>query len=286
LREFAATYAPRLELAASSPAPRAKAASLILRDRLGYVGANSLGLAQIQDDLARDGARPELRKTLPLLLPGIGAAAFHGLIRTAYAVEIDHREELAAGLSYWALRYLPLSQDLPREGAREVEDWLTRIEDRLAGWRAGKGLIFERMIEAAQTAAFGESVEGLRVAADTLQRLSILAVDRYLQTQDFTILHLITSCHALRLLMPWCEAPDVALRWYALAYAAALVASETRTQQSASNAIEAKPWSTLIERAVDSENEHVIKLVYTCRAEGEHYADDRYRFAATVATSN
>ena len=56
----------------------------------------------------------------PLLAPAATAAAFHGLIRTGHAVRAlrradtpARRDELAAGLAYWASRYveLPTSPD-------------------------------------------------------------------------------------------------------------------------------------------------------------------------------
>ena len=52
----------------------------------------------------------------------------------------------------------------------------------------------------------------------TLQRLAELAARTYAATRDFTVLHLVTSAHALRLLLP--QLPDEAARAAALqAYA-------------------------------------------------------------------
>ena len=58
--------------------------------------------------LERDGEDAVLRNVLPALLPGVAAGAFHGLIRTAHAVEAGHRGELASGLAYWAWRWQPM----------------------------------------------------------------------------------------------------------------------------------------------------------------------------------
>ncbi len=55
----------------------------------------------------RDGVDATLRTLLPDLLPGVAAAAFHGLIRTAHAVQSGHADEVAAALAYWAWRWLP-----------------------------------------------------------------------------------------------------------------------------------------------------------------------------------
>ena len=138
------------------------------------------------------------------------------------------------------------------------------------------------MCDAAATPLFSAHIDGLQLAPDTLQRLSALAAERYLQSRNFTVLHLLTSCHALRLLMPSTETPDLMLRWYALAYAAGLVASGTRP--AGATAARPQPWGDVIARAIASDNDHVVKLVYTCREEAAHYADDRYRCVATLAT--
>src|SRR5262249_16932595 len=57
--------------------------------------------------IAERGAADALREALVLLLPGAGAAAFHGLIRTGHAVLAGHEGELAAGLAHWAASCRP-----------------------------------------------------------------------------------------------------------------------------------------------------------------------------------
>ena len=61
----------------------------------------------------------------PRLLPGLVAAATHGVIRTGHAVEAlltdgetaDHLAELAHGLAYWAARWQPVPGGGPEPGA-------------------------------------------------------------------------------------------------------------------------------------------------------------------------
>ena len=60
----------------------------------------------------------------PRLLPGLAAAATHGVIRTGHAVEAlltdgetpDHLTELAHGLAYWAARWQPVPGTDPGPG--------------------------------------------------------------------------------------------------------------------------------------------------------------------------
>jgi Questin oxidase-like len=280
LREFELAYASRLKLATGSSAIGFASFSQI---PLGKMEAFYATRAQFQDELVRNGTDAELRKLLPVLLPGVGAAAFHGLIRTAYAIEASHTGELASGLAYWACRYLPLRKQMPKSGVVDVENWAARIEDPLAAWSSNKNLIFERMLDVSREQVFIDAVDGLHTGPDTLQRLSAMAAQRYLQTQDFTVLHLITSCHALRLLMPWISEPDAAVRWYALAYAAGLLASRARGPYPPIAALDSEPWESLAQRAIASNDDHVIKLVYTCQQEAVHYGDALYRRVAALA---
>ena len=64
------------------------------------------------DAVACDGAHTTLRESLPDLMPGVAAAALHGVIRTAHAVESGHAGELAEALAYWAWRWQALALSL------------------------------------------------------------------------------------------------------------------------------------------------------------------------------
>src|SRR5216117_3952855 len=57
--------------------------------------------ADMRQRIAQEGWEPVLRAMLPELAPGLSAAAFHGLIRTAMGVVGKHEGEIAAGLAYW-----------------------------------------------------------------------------------------------------------------------------------------------------------------------------------------
>ena len=56
-----------------------------------------------------------LRAHVPALLPGVGGAAFHGVIRLAYAIEVSSPSRIAAGLAYLAEVARPLRDLVPGE---------------------------------------------------------------------------------------------------------------------------------------------------------------------------
>ncbi len=226
-----------------------------------------------------------LRTALSALLSGSGGAAFHGLLRTAYAVDSGHAGELAAGLAYWTGRHLPLAARLP-EDPREIDvaAWAARLHRAVPRPSAPRPLIFERMSDAAATPGFVSAAGDLRPTSSTLRDLAALAGRCYLASRDFIVLHLVTSCHGLRTLMPYLDEPEVALRHCACAFGAALIASGVAPVVTAPPVVPLA-WSELTAQARRSDDEHVNKLVYTCLREARAYGDDSYRQIATLAVA-
>ena len=238
--------------------------------------------------LASEGAGDVLRQVLPALLPGCGAAAFHGLIRTAYAVQTAHRQELADGLAYWACRWLDLGpRDGPQRSGRALRP-ATALKG-LAVALSGHGLIFVRMQAAAHDPHFAPAVARLQVDERSLERLARHAAALYASSGDFTALHLLTSAHALRVLMPFVDAPLPALRAYWRAFAAGVAASgvgaagAAGATSGAGQAPAARDWHDLLPLALASTDEHLIKIVDSCREEERAYGGDAWRRAATRA---
>ena len=284
LHGFAAVYVQRLvAMAATSPLPAWQGEDWLTRrgDPAAYPELRTF----FAHWLRRDGKAAVLRAALPALVSGSGGAAFHGLLRTSYAVDSGHTGELAAGLAYWACRHLPLAEGLPDEPTEgDVFAWAERLHRTIPRPAADRPLIFQRMADVAAPPGFAATAGDLLPTSTTLRELAALAGRCYLGSRDFTVLHLVTSCHGLRLLMPHLDEPEQALRHYALAFGAALIASGT-APDVAGPSVEPLAWSELTARACRSDKDHVIKLVYTCLRESQAYGDDSYRQMATLAVS-
>src|SRR5450759_1038958 len=85
------------------------------RDALGVPRRVADWELYLQDQLAEDPWQHVLARWWPRLLPGLAAAATHGVIRTSHAARslaaAETRErvaELARGLAYWAASYLEI----------------------------------------------------------------------------------------------------------------------------------------------------------------------------------
>lgn len=236
-------------------------------------------------EISAHGASATLRAVLPTLIGGVGGNAFHGLIRTASAISASHDRELAAGLAHWACVHMPLEPPAPpREmGVRDpdLRDWLAELRAASAGWKSDAGLIADRMLEYSQTAAFQRYSQRLAVNDNTLRELATIALEHYLRSRSFTVLHLITGTYAMRILSPYFVDPLAAAHHYAIAFAAGVAASGINAE-AANLPVTPKSWPTLKDAACNADDEHVIKLTYACMEEFEVTGDERYRLAASL----
>jgi len=146
-------------------------------------------------------------------------------------------------------------------------------------------MITPRMRAFAQTAAFRDGADRLVLHDGTLRELAAQALAIYLRTRNFTVLHLITSAHALRLIAPWLEAPLVAVRHYAHAYAAGVAASGV-DMSAPLIAVNVLPWQDVLRAGIASDDEHVVKLVYACHEEWQVTGDAGYQRAASLVVSD
>ena len=268
LSEFYVGYVRRF----NTPAPAAQAPApdwLALRGRIDGFAALWARFAAM---LARNDRDAVLREALPHLLSGVGAAAFHGVIRTAHAVESEHTGELAAALAYWAARWMLLAPpDTVLPDIDKVEDWLDALDARMRqdapAWRSPAALIAGRMRDATGTTAYRGVAGRLRTAgrdpSALLHDLALCAAARYAATRNFTVLHMATAARAARVLAPWLPADQAALAplWHAVAAAslASGVATAAPVQAPADTRL---GWPELRARGLASDDDHVIKLVH------------------------
>lgn len=257
LTHFDAIYSQRLR-----PAPPAQSwpAGTPWAERLGDPGSWPAYRDLFRHWLQSEDAGIVLNQALPRLMRGCGGAAFHGLIRTAYAVEAQHRQELADALAHWACAWLDLGE-APANAAPDTESDLEAALHRLPVVPSTAGLIAERMAVAAADPRFERAVHGLRVNEHALPRLALLAAEAYAQSDNFTALHLVTSAHALRLLLPFTDAPAAAVAFYARAFLAGVCGARL----SVAPPVPLLPWPQIVQRALASDDDHVVKLVFSAR---------------------
>ena len=283
LAAFAQRYAARLRRApAAEPWPGGEAWKSRLGDPRAWPAYRSL----FNEWIDHEGAPAVLAQALPALLRGVGAAAFHGPIRVAYALDAGHSNELADALAYWACRWFDLGE-LPA-GGREHDPAPVLAALQIA--RPKRPLIAERMALVAEQPAFMPAAASLQIDREaTLARLAELAARLYAASDNFTALHLVTSAHAMRVLLPWLEPEEqsTALGHYWLAYAAGHGASGLNDSgRSTLPRAPLQAWPALIECALASDDDHLIKLIDSCRQQERAYGGAVWREAASRAVAS
>lgn len=290
IHEFIAAYSARFQ--GQAPAQRGALLS-DWRQALGQFDAFADLRLSFELELARLGRDAVLARALPVLLPGVSAVAFHGLIRTAHAVEGGHESELAAALAYWACRWQNLPPPPPPTSEPgqdlDVAAWSQALVDGARGWRSEAPLIFLRMQAASATPVYAELAHRLKPEAEISQRvaqLASLALGYYLDSGNFTVLHMITGLRALRVLLPWLPQAmhsDPALqRLLDQAFVAAYLAGRVQPRPPPGEASPGLPWPALAAAACRSRDDHAIKLVHACGDEMAVYGDTRYLQAAAL----
>jgi hypothetical protein len=226
----------------------------------------------------------------PRLLPGVAAAATHGVIRVGHAVralladgdDAVHVVELAHGLAYWAARWQPVpgaasGLGLPAPGGAPVlsaADALAAVP-RIADQ---SGDVRERLTQLASLPGWPAALEAPRIPASApeirswLADLADAATIRYLsygQGNAVMLVHSATAPGAILRTLPALEteqwAPSLAASWAAAAaltavYAPAAPAARTDLPGPPDGS---QPAEDTFARAVDHGDEHVIKFADT-----------------------
>jgi len=282
LSRYARRYAGQLE-------PLRPPQSAIARGEeghgLGQADAFPAWLARFENEIDARGSARVLNDWVDRLFPGVSGGAFHGAIRVAYAVEAGSAAELAHALAYWAAAWQPLGDAPVFAGSLAPAEVLARIaaDPAFAGRRPAGSNIAERTAAAADDAALRAQVGTTDPGQVHLDALSQAALRAFAGSGDFTALHMVTGVHAARALLAYSANADRAAAhlWQALA-AAFAGAGSPRLGGWADDAGGDEDWIVLRERAARCEDEHDVKLAYTCWREWQRTGDDLYRRAASA----
>jgi len=271
LRQFAAFYEKRLRLQApGEPLPNED-----WREALGQRRYESALAAKFEEDRRRYGTPALLRDIIPDLTSGLASEAFHGAIRTAYAVDSGDDVDVAGALAAWVTGFSEFAGPSGEKRFTSAADAFAAIaaDDRFAEPIEGRS-IDGRLAKVNALTVFGDyraSIEHV-----VLSDLALIAARIFIATGDFAALHLVTACHAVRILDSFL-APS-ALDVLANAMLAAYVV------------IGRPPLATAIIdddaglalRASKSDDDHDLKLVYCCLQEEAHYKSGLHRTAAAA----
>jgi hypothetical protein len=234
--------------------------------------------------ISQEGRDAVLRSELERLVAGMGSGAFHGAIRTAYALESGSEREMAHALAYWSLAFAPLPEPPAFTGRESPVEVLASIagDRRFAKRRFPGNNIAERLANAAKHPEFATLVARVDPDKLDLDSLAAAVVRVYAASNDFTMLHGITGTHAFGLLAPHATQLPRALGhlWQALV-AAYLGAGSPAVERDALAGNSALAWEHIHALAIQCSDEHDVKLAYSCWREHARTGDDLYRRVAS-----
>jgi len=258
LRKFAAFYQRRLRAKPEREAARS---------------------AKFAAELREQGREAFLRDAVSSRTAGLASEAFHGLIRTAYAVDSGDDTDLPDALTSWDLGYEEV-------GRFEEKRWATALDpfaalnrdDRFPKDLPGRS-ITGRIRKIIAIPAFDDYRFGITNLA--LRDLAKMAVLLFLATGDFTVLHLVTACHATRVLQPYLATDAVDHLCVAMLAAYASI-GRPDFDPDLQPAAGLPDWPSLAARAITSNDEHDLKVVYSCQQEEAEYGWGLHHMAASA----
>lgn len=271
LRQFAAFYEKRLRLQdRGEPLPHKD-----WREALGKRRYESALASTFEEDVRTRGSASLLRDVVPHLTIGLASEAFHGAIRTAYAADSGDDVDVAGALAAWVTGFSELSGAAGEKRFASAREAFATIGDdhRFAKTIEGRS-IDARLAKVDALSAF----DGYRssIANLPLRDLAMIAARIFIATGDFVALHLVTACHATRVLERFLQ--PSALDVLGNAMLAAYVAIGRPPLATAI----IDDGTDLASLAVKSDDDHDLKLVYCCLQEEAHYHSGLHRTAAAV----
>lgn len=249
---------------------------------------------RLRGRLDRDGWRAALGDALPLLLPGVLAGAFHGVIRVAHAVRMVEardtpvrRDELAAALASFVQGRCPLGDPPNVDGDRDPRVILDTLP---AAPPTGHSLIAARAAAAAAVPGFATAIDRPELPTEPVAALHVLAEigrDLFLAQPHAPIVyvHAITGPQAVAALVPLLDrtAAQEAVAWTWQALCAVHAAHRQPPADPDDEA--ADGWEGLIAAAVRTGDEHAIKGALACVRGDRRRTDPRWRRVASRLTT-
>ena len=242
-----------------------------------------------------------LAEWVPLLAPGVIAAAFHGVIRTAHAVRSlgaresrARRRELAEGLGYWAATYEILPGSPAAAGNRTPLAAMPEVPSLPAERQIHTGNITDRLAPLDRFPPFVGVINMVDAGGDAsgfISNLTETFAAVYLENVPpgsvITYIHAVTGPSAIRLLLPHLDTNSQAalLRYGWQGAAATYAASGGNWSSPAPTPAPSGDRDDLVDRALATGDEHAIKFTEACLREHALNPKPVYLAAASAAVA-
>jgi len=281
LRTFASRYLGERDIKVCGP-PRHEIDSHTFDGSLGKSDTYMDFVVYYRREVSKMGLDEVLSSYLNHLIRGSVGGAFHGLIRMAYALELGDEDEIIKALAYWSSAYVflppPVSMDLSQEPTKVFSNMREHID--FDGLEFKRPLITGRICDAYDFESLYKGLLGLKEDMREFKHLVVIALDAYASSHDFTLLHGLTSTHALYRIASYLKDPKKAINHHYI---------NLQLAYGSTGACDLKPyrlrtdlhtWDQIKKETLKSKDPHTIKLVYTLYSLRSFGRDDLLRSLA------
>ena len=232
------------------------------------------------DAVVRHGLDGAVSGVLDVLSTAIAGAAFHGLIRMAFAVRTRDVEEIAYAASYAQRVSVVLA---PPAARKERSPRASRRAPPGSGHRQAGGTLYYRPPRraCARDERFLSVARAMAVDDSTIDQVSRLGARWYLAAGDFASLHVLTAAHALRSLKPWIRVPEASAHALATGALACFVLSGCPVDVDVDSLPLENDNAVVGRLACVTDDDHAAKLVLACLEEDRACGGRAYRAIAT-----
>jgi hypothetical protein len=278
-------YVERFDLSEATPPPVVTHSNLITRNnwkyRLGQ-GPFSAWVDFFVEWIGQTSMDAVLHEAVPALMSGVCTAAYHALLRLTYALDYGSRDEVEFALAYWAVEFYPgpdFDADIAPAEPEAIFDEIIKAASNLQIEPVNS--IDGRLHQVYQNREIAHCWKPVRISgSDPLEKMSGLILQIFAGSQHFTLLHALTSCQAMRRVLPYLKDPEKSLSAYWHSVCAAYVTVlRSRFELGRDTAPDCQmQWEEIFAAAAASEDsmEHIVKLCYTSWLEAGHYHRPEY----------
>ncbi len=241
-----------------------------------------------RDIVEKNGINKTVEKFFDILMEGVGAAAFHPIIRLSYAVREDNSDEVAISLATWAASFVNLNVNSKLSEESGLIDILKSFQalNFNDNSKIETDNIATRMRKVSEDKFYKELNSTITLSDLDKDKLESSLLWLYSQTNNFTLLHAVTSHYAFENLVQF-SVNKVESRVYFWKAILAAYLSTTGVVKIDMGwkypMIEKLPsWDELKNKAIESNDDHVIKLVHILNLKRKESLDYELRYASAL----
>jgi hypothetical protein len=287
--EVMSRYAETFDLTELPSRPLSTSTNLITRGNwqtlLGK-GSFSNWLDFFAEWMKQTTADAVLHEAVPVLMSGVCTAAYHALLRLGYALDYASKDEMIFALAYWAVDFYPGPEFDGNGPDIEPEEFLQEIVNAASHLQIEPvNSIDGRLQQVYQAAEFAHRWKPIRMSNSAplekkMEKMSGLILQVFSKSQHFTLLHALTSCQAMRTVLPYLKESEKSLSAYWHSVCAAYVTVHRSKFEIGKDSVPScqMQWEEIFSAATASKEsmEHIVKLCYACWLESRNYHRPEY----------